>query len=71
MAIPSAQLVDLVRSGGSASIDATEYTSAELITVARAMPAKVTLIVRNTDQWSPAERIEIVRAAGGTVLFEL
>jgi hypothetical protein len=42
MAIPSAQLVDLVRSGGSASVDATEYTSAELITVACAMPAKVT-----------------------------
>jgi len=71
MAITSDQLAELVRNGGSASVDANDYAPTQLIDVARSMPAKVTLILRKAEALLTAQRIEIARSSGGTVLFEL
>ena len=71
MAILPDKLVELVRNGGSISIDANDYLPDALTPVAQAMSARVTLIVRHAEQWSPDVCLHLTRAtAGGTILFE-
>jgi hypothetical protein len=73
MAIPPDKLVELVRSGGSISIDANDYLPAALTPVAQAMSARVTLIVRHAEQWSPDVCLQLARATAsgsGMILFE-
>ena len=71
MAILLKQLIDLVRAGSSASVDSRDYIAADLLGLVKIAPPKAMLVIRNAEQMTPDQRIDIARAAACQVLFEL
>jgi hypothetical protein len=71
MAILPDQLIELLRNGGGASIDAGDYLPAKLLEAVHASHPKATLVIRNAERIMHGQRLEIARAAAGNVRFEL
>jgi hypothetical protein len=68
------EAIDLVKNGGGLILDAEQYTTEDLIRIARKAAERggdTQIHLLNSTKRSAAELIEIVRAGNGTVMFHI
>ena len=66
----TSEMVSLARAGASLSIDASEKTTSEIITIANSMLPNQTLIVRNANAKSTSE-LSLITNSSDSILLEL
>lgn len=71
MAKTTTDLKDIVRLGGSISVDASTKTTTDLKDIARILNSGATLTLRNASVKTTTDLKDIARLAPGNVIFEL
>jgi len=66
----TSEMVMIARTGASLSIDASEKTTSEIITIAQAMRSKCFLIVRNANVKTTSE-LNLIAQSTSNILLEL
>ena len=64
----TSEMIMIARSGASISIDASEKTTSEILSIAREIQDKCILIVRNANVKTTSELKSIAQSAGNIIL---